>query len=65
MLDALMSLAKFFHGRRAFTHDHVVGPDGVVGDLAFMKRGEESAFADDEDRAAGVSFTEKIRRVER
>ena len=65
MLDALMSLAKFFHGRRAFTHDHVVGPDGVVGDLAFVKRGEQSAFADDEHRAAGIGFAEEIRCVER
>jgi hypothetical protein len=29
-----------------------------------MQRGEQPAFADDEDGAAGIGFAEKIRRVE-
>ena len=64
-LDAFMGFDELLHRGHAFADDDVAGLDAVIGDLAFVQRGEKAAFADDEDGAAGIGFAEEVRGVQR
>jgi hypothetical protein len=59
-LDQFVGLGQFFGGGGAFADDDVIRVDAVVGDLAFVERGEQTAFADHEGRAIRVGFVEEI-----
>ena len=62
--DALVGLGQPFRRGRAFPHHHVVGTDGVVGDLLLMQGREQAAFPEHEDGAIGMGLREKLGRVQ-